>query len=184
MCSNLAIITATFNDIAQNFNWILVFTELTNHFRWMNFCPLWIRYKIMILKNAFFDLALTQAARIAGKPIRMVRLLGQLAFKLRSVNWKSVNGPLLKEKFMLLGRLLKAHVNGQYRVKSLKFLLILIAAVIYFLNPLDLIPDFIIGIGLTDDLAVLTWVFQAAASELEAYTKWEKSIIEFPIVKT
>ncbi len=85
---------------------------------------------------------------------------------------------------MLLGRLLRAHVNGRYRVKSLKFLLILVAAVIYFLNPLDLIPDFIIGIGLTDDLAVLTWVFQAAASELEAYTKWEKSVIEFPIVKT
>ncbi len=85
---------------------------------------------------------------------------------------------------MLLGRLLRAHVNGQYRVKSFKFFLILIAAVIYFLNPLDLIPDFIIGIGLTDDLAILTWVFQAAASELEAYMKWEKSVIEFPIVKT
>lgn len=138
---------------------------------------------MVILKNAFFDLALTQASRLLGKPARVVRLLGQLAFKLRLVNWKSVNGSVSKEKFMLLGRLLRAHINGQYRVKSFKFLLILIATVIYFLNPLDLIPDFIIGIGLTDDLAVLTLVFQAAASELEAYTKWEKSVQEFPMVK-
>ncbi|MEQ1587355.1 MAG: YkvA family protein [Cyclobacteriaceae bacterium] len=130
-----------------------------------------------ILKNAFFDLALTQAARLAGKPARMVRLLGQLAFKLKSVNWKSVNGPFLKEKFMLLGRLLQAHIKGHYRIQSFRFLLILIAAVIYFLNPLDLIPDFIIGIGLTDDLAVVTWVFQAAAYELDAFMRWEKSTV-------
>jgi uncharacterized membrane protein YkvA (DUF1232 family) len=133
-----------------------------------------------ILKNAFFDLALTQAARLVGKPARMVRLLGQLAFKLKTVNWKSVNGPLLKEKFMLLGRLLRAHVKGEYRIQSFRFLLILLAAVIYFLNPLDLIPDFIIGIGLTDDLAVVTWVFQAAASELDAFTRWEKSTLADP----
>jgi len=128
-----------------------------------------------ILKNAFFDLALTQAARLAGKPARMVRLLGQLAFKLRSVNWKSATGPLLKEKFMLLGRLLRAHMTGQYRIQSFRFLLILIAAVIYFVNPLDLIPDFIFGIGLTDDLAVVTWVFQAAARELDGFVQWENS---------
>jgi len=128
-----------------------------------------------ILKNAFFDLALSQATRLVGKPARMVRLLGQLALRIKTVNWKSVNGPIIKEKFMLLGRLLRAHVNGQYRVQSFRFLLILVAAVIYFLNPLDLIPDFIIGIGLTDDLAVVTWVFQAAASELGAFAEWEKT---------
>ena len=129
-----------------------------------------------ILKNAFFDLALSQAARLVGKPARMVRLLGQLALRIKTVNWKSVNGPRIKEKFMLLGRLLRAHINGQYRVQSFRFLLILVAAVIYFLNPFDLIPDFIIGIGLTDDLAVVTWVFQAAASELDSFVKWEKSV--------
>lgn len=135
-----------------------------------------------IPKNAFFDLALSQAARLVGKPTRMVRLLGQLALRIKTVNWKSVNGPRIKEKFMLLGRLLRAHVKGQYRVQSFRFLLILVAAVIYFLNPLDLIPDFIIGIGLTDDLAVVTWVFQAAASELDAFMKWEKSVLKGQVV--
>lgn len=78
---------------------------------------------------------------------------------------------------MLLGRLLRAHMTGQYRIQSFRLLLILIAAVIYFLNPLDLIPDFIFGIGLTDDLAVVTWVFQAAASELDSFARWEKSTV-------
>lgn len=78
---------------------------------------------------------------------------------------------------MLLGRLLRAHMAGQYRIQSFRLLLILIAAVIYFLNPLDLIPDFIFGIGLTDDLAVVTWVFQAAARELDSFAQWEKSTV-------
>lgn len=130
-----------------------------------------------ILKNAFFDLALSQAARLVGRPARMVRLLGQLALRIKTVNWKSVNGSIIKEKFMLVWRLLRAQIKGQYRVQSFRFLLILVAAVIYFLNPLDLVPDFIIGIGLTDDLAVVTWVFQAAASELDAFLKWEKSVL-------
>jgi len=137
---------------------------------------------MIALKNAFFDVALNQAARMLGKPVRIVRLLGQLTLRLRTINWKSINGPIIKEKFMLLGRLLRAHVKGHYQVKSYRFILILIAAVIYFLNPLDLIPDFILGIGLTDDLAVVTWVFQAAGSELDAFTKWEASVLSDPLV--
>jgi uncharacterized membrane protein YkvA (DUF1232 family) len=129
-----------------------------------------------IPKNAFFDLAIAQAARMVGKPARMVKLLSQLAFRLRTVNWKWLKGPVIKEKFMLLGRLLRAHLKGQYKVRSVRFLLILLAAVIYFLNPLDLIPDFIVGIGLTDDIAVVTWVFQAAASEIEGFVQWENSV--------
>ena len=56
-------------------------------------------------------------------------------------------------------------------------LIILLAAVIYFINPIDLIPDFLFGLGLTDDLAVLTWVYQTAASEINSFKNWEASLI-------
>ncbi len=130
---------------------------------------------MITLKNVFFDLALKQALRMVGKPARMVRLLGQLTLKLQHLNSSSINAPALKEKFLLLGRMLKAHVSGQYKARSLRFLLILLAAVIYLINPLDLVPDFILGIGLTDDLAVVTWVYQALAGELKAFAEWENT---------
>lgn len=127
----------------------------------------------MRIKNAFFDTALKHATRMVGKPGRLLNLLIQLGLKLnRSDN--IITSKVVKEKFLLLGRMLKAYATGKYQVQSLKFLVILIAAVIYFVNPIDIIPDFIFGIGLTDDLAILTWVFQAAAQEIDAYTKWEQ----------
>jgi uncharacterized membrane protein YkvA (DUF1232 family) len=127
----------------------------------------------MKIKNAFFDAALRQATRIAGKPGRLLNLLIQLGIKLRKSN-NGINSLVLKENFLLLGRMLRAYATGKYQVQSLKFLIILIAAVIYFVNPIDIIPDFVFGIGFTDDLAILTWVFQAAAKEINAFAKWEQ----------
>lgn len=126
------------------------------------------------MQNTFFNLALAQAAKMIGKPARIIRLLGQLATKIKRTDLQAVNRATMKDQILRIGRLLKAQVTGKYRVKSLRFLLILIAAVIYFINPIDLIPDFIVGFGLTDDLAILTWVYQAAAEELHAFDDWEK----------
>jgi uncharacterized membrane protein YkvA (DUF1232 family) len=126
------------------------------------------------LRNRFFDLAMGQAAKIAGKPARILALIAQLTLKLKKTDLNSINGFILKEKFLLLGRLLKAHVTGQYQIQSFRIVLILLAAIIYLVNPLDLIPDFIFGMGLVDDLAVVTWVFQAISTEVNAFARWEK----------
>lgn len=126
------------------------------------------------LRNRFFDLALKQATRIAGKPTRISALIAHLALKLRKTDLNSINGTILKEKFLLLGRLLKAHITGHYQIQSFRFLLIILATIIYLVNPLDLIPDFIFGIGLADDLAVVTWAYQAVSTELNAFARWEK----------
>jgi len=126
------------------------------------------------LRNRFFDLAMGQAAKIAGKPARILALIAQLTLKLKKTDLNSINGFILKEKFLLLGRLLKAHVTGQYQIQSFRIVLILLAAIIYLVNPLDLIPDFIFGMGLVDDLAVVTWVFQAISTEVNAFDSWEK----------
>jgi uncharacterized membrane protein YkvA (DUF1232 family) len=126
------------------------------------------------LRNRFFDLAMGQAAKIAGKPARILALIAQLTLKLKKTDLNSINGFILKEKFLLLGRLRKAHITGHYRIKSFRILLILLAAIIYMINPLDLIPDFIFGVGLVDDLAVVTWVYQALSTEVNTFDQWEK----------
>lgn len=127
-----------------------------------------------VMQNTFFNLALAQAAKMIGKPARIIRLLGQLTIKIKRTDLQAVNRATMKDQILRIGRLLKAQVTGKYRVKSLRFLLILLAAIIYFINPIDLIPDFILGFGLTDDLAILTWVYQAAAEELKTFDDWEK----------
>ena len=47
-----------------------------------------------------------------------------------------------------------------------------IAAILYFLLPLDSIPDFILGLGYLDDVTVITFVYRQLGNELEKYRVW------------
>ncbi len=64
--------------------------------------------------------------------------------------------------------------------------LLIIIAFTYFIFPVDIVPDFIIGLGLLDDVAVLTFIWAALKSEINEYIakkeiqKFDKSkVIEF-----
>jgi uncharacterized membrane protein YkvA (DUF1232 family) len=132
---------------------------------------------VNVTKNTFFKLAVDRAAKLAGKPGRIIALLAQLAVKIKNTKGTSVNIRTIREHFLVIGRMLKAHVSGSYKIKSMRLLIILLAAIIYFINPIDLIPDFIFGIGLADDLAVLTWVYHAAADEIASFRNYESSLV-------
>jgi uncharacterized membrane protein YkvA (DUF1232 family) len=139
-----------------------------------NFFHKVFRYGSMnILLNKFFKLALSRAAHLAGKPGRILALLTQLALKIRQTKGEGFKLKTLREHFQVIGRMLKAHARGSYKIKSTRLMLILLAAVIYFINPFDLIPDLIFGIGLADDFAVLTWAYSAAAGEVALFQQWE-----------
>jgi uncharacterized membrane protein YkvA (DUF1232 family) len=129
------------------------------------------------MENIFFATALRRAASMAGKPGRLMMLLSRLAIKLRDVNWKNVNAANMKGKFYVLGRLIKAYALGRYRNVPWKTVLIVVAAVIYFINPIDLLPDLIPVAGLTDDFAILVWVYNSVSEEIDKFLIWEQTQI-------
>lgn len=71
-------------------------------------------------------------------------------------------------------RMVKAYTTGKYKGASAKALLMIVAALLYFVMPTDLIPDFLLGLGLIDDAALLAWTLQALSGELEQFKSWEK----------
>lgn len=127
------------------------------------------------MKNRFFELALGQAARLAGKSGRMLMLLTRFGTKMRETNWSSVQREQVKLQLFTLGRLARAYALGHYREVPWKTMLVVLAAVIYFVNPLDLVPDMIPVAGLTDDFAVLVWVYNSLGREIEKFQEWESS---------
>lgn len=126
-------------------------------------------------RNIFFDLALNKASRMMGKPGRVIALIAQLTQKMKGVNFSGVKATDVKEKFFTLGRMIKAYAAGDYREIPWKTLLLIGAAVIYFVNPLDLIPDVVPALGLTDDLGILMMVYKSAQIEVDKFLAWEKS---------
>ena len=128
--------------------------------------------------NKFFNAALRHAATTVVKPSRLLALLPRLAMKLKDADLKNLKAAAARERFFVLGRLIKAYALGHYRQVPWKTILLIVAAVIYFVNPLDLVPDLIPLTGLTDDFAVLIWVYNTVSDEIERFIEWEKTHVK------
>ncbi len=70
-------------------------------------------------------------------------------------------------------RMIKAYANGTYRNISWKSLVMIVASIIYFVMPFDLIPDFLPGLGLLDDAAILAWTIRTISADIDAFLEWE-----------
>lgn len=92
------------------------------------------------------------------------------------VDWNKASLASAKEKLNLFSRMTVAYASGKYRAVPWKTMITVIAAIIYFLNPLDLIPDIIPIMGLTDDFGILIWVYNSLSTEIDKFRAWEKSI--------
>ena len=127
------------------------------------------------LNNRFFQAALQKASHILGKPGRLVLLLAALVRKLKQTDFNKGETAIIKEKFFTMGRLLRAYAQGEYREIPWKSLLLIVAAILYFINPIDVIPDLLPLVGLTDDIGVLFLVYKSISGDIDKFLEWEKS---------
>ncbi len=79
----------------------------------------------------------------------------------------------LKDNLHVLQALCVAWWRGEYRQISPAAMVSIVAALLYFLSPLDALPDWIVGLGFLDDFAVLGWVMHKWAAELAAFKAWQ-----------
>ena len=77
------------------------------------------------------------------------------------------------EDLQTLFRMLKTWISGDYRGTSWQTILLVITAILYFVMPLDVIPDFIAALGFVDDVAVIAYIVSTIREELETFAEWE-----------
>lgn len=127
-------------------------------------------------QNKFFKSARQRASNIFRNKEKLNHLLRISGDKLRDVNIKNIKNSTLVERLMVFSRMIRAYAKGHYRGIKLTNVLLLVAAVVYFVTPLDLIPDFIPITGLIDDFTVVLWVYNKLQEEIDAYLAWENNI--------
>lgn len=79
------------------------------------------------------------------------------------------------ESFQALLRMLRCWLNGSYRPPA-STLLAALAAVIYLVEPFDLIPDGVPVFGLLDDAALIAAVAKMNLTEISRFRIWEASL--------
>jgi len=77
-------------------------------------------------------------------------------------------------KIKLFIEMVKEYFQGNYREIPVKTIILITAALIYFVSPADAIPDFIIGIGFVDDGAVIAYVFNSLTEDIESFKSWKE----------
>ncbi|MDB5118623.1 MAG: hypothetical protein JWQ79_4115 [Mucilaginibacter sp.] len=78
----------------------------------------------------------------------------------------------LRDDLRLLQALCLAYWRGEYRAINPKAMVSVVAGLMYFLSPIDLIPDWIPVLGMLDDIVVLGWVMSSLKTELDAFRAW------------
>lgn len=132
-----------------------------------------MRKKMSQKKSRKFPLEDLQqkAAEILNNAAAVLKLLDDLKEKIAK------NSQVFQATQTELGaiqRMIKAWVDGRYAALPWKTLVIVVAAILYIVNPLDLFPDFLVG-GLVDDLGLLTYVLARIKGDLDVFRDWEKN---------
>ena len=105
---------------------------------------------------------------------KMDQLLEQVEAKLASV---PKAGEYLKEVPRMIA-LLKDYIQKDYTEVPKSALIMIVAALLYLVNPKDLIPDKYLGIGLLDDAAVVAACIALTKKELDSYDAWKDAKAE------
>ena len=77
------------------------------------------------------------------------------------------------EKARILLAMVKDYWTGRYREVPYWAISAGALALLYVLNPADVIPDILIGIGYLDDATVVAFCLKLIERELERYQQWQ-----------
>ncbi len=126
------------------------------------------------MNNPALNKAKRKAQAIVQDNQRLQKLLTGARDKLAQT--ESVDSLYAKSKVLisLLIRMVKAWAEGRYKEVPWRSLFLIVVGLVYFLMPLDAIPDFIPIAGLIDDFSVIIWIGQSVKGDILAYREWEE----------
>jgi uncharacterized membrane protein YkvA (DUF1232 family) len=122
-------------------------------------------------RSPAFTQALTNARSYAKDPERLRQLFKEAVKKVPTIPREPFKD--LWAYFQAMLRLIRAYYRREYRNVPLQNLMMIVGAIIYILNPFDLIPDWIAGIGFADDAVVLAFAVRQTRQTLDDFMTWE-----------
>lgn len=116
--------------------------------------------------------AFTQEAEDYREDPRRAEQLGRNAYDRAQPHRK---GPLGRvwDDLMSFIRLIRSWATGKYQAAPWKSLALIIGAILYFVSPIDAIPDIIPILGFADDAFIIAFVMRHVRKDIAAFRQWE-----------
>jgi uncharacterized membrane protein YkvA (DUF1232 family) len=124
-----------------------------------------------ITQSAAFRRAAIDAETYARDPMRLRRLVADAVGKIGVIP----RGPFAETwpYLMAMIRLLRDYHRAEYRDISEQNLQVVIAAILYFVSPFDVIPDWVPVLGHIDDAFVIALALKSVRLDLDTFMAWE-----------
>jgi uncharacterized membrane protein YkvA (DUF1232 family) len=119
----------------------------------------------------FFDRFRSRAEKIGKDKKKTGRILDAATKK--ADKRKGAIGKLVDELAALI-RMVRAHVSGSYREAPWQSIVLALGTIIYFLSPVDAIPDTIPFVGLMDDATLISWTIRSIRGDIDSFLSWER----------
>mgnify|MGYP006118895371 CR=1 FL=1 len=116
-----------------------------------------------------------KAADLLNDRTKLQTLINNSVEKVKSVIESNPKLQDFVDQISLMIRMVKAQYHGEYKDFPWKSTVMMAGALIYFITPFDFIPDIIPALGLTDDAAVVYWVYKNIEEDIEKFKQWEVS---------
>lgn len=127
-------------------------------------------------ENKYFRKAKERASAVVKDKGKLNQVLSTTKDKLDEIHLEDTKVYKLGERIKVIVRMLRAYATGQYQELPWKTMVMLVAGVIYFLMPLDLLPDFIPVTGFIDDFTVIMLISGAFQQDIQDYLEWEETV--------
>jgi|TARA_B100001094_G_scaffold100643_1_gene96812 uncharacterized membrane protein YkvA (DUF1232 family) len=118
---------------------------------------------------------ISKAKTIIKDDKKLKKLIDDVLSKLKELSNDEITKTKLNNSLRVFIRIINAYSSKEYTYVPWKTICLIVAGLIYFIYPVDLIPDFIPVTGLIDDVAFIAWIYESIKEDVELFLEWEKS---------
>ena len=119
---------------------------------------------------------ISNAKKIINDDEKLKKLIEDVLKKLKEISSDKKTSAKLNDSLRLFIRIINAYTSKEYTYVPWKTICLIVAGLIYFIYPVDLIPDFIPVSGLIDDIALIAWIYESIQDDIDNFLEWEKSL--------